>query len=621
MHSKDLESRLGLLDVFCIASGAMISSGLFVLPGIAYAKAGPAVIMAYFLAAFLILPALLAKAELSTAMPKAGGTYFFVERSMGPLPGTVAGLLTWLSLSLKAAFALIGIGALGTLLFPGMGDWGVKLIAVAGCLFFTLLNCVSVRGTGRAQVFLVMALLALMLFYVVKGMGSVSHLHYSPFMPAGWQATFAVTGMVFVSFGGVTKVAAIAEEVDKPGRNIPLGMFLAFGIISVMYVVIVFVTVGVVEGSQLSGSLVPISLGAEISMGPAGRILIALAALLAFASTANAGMLASSRTPLAMSRDGLLPVVLSTTSKRFNTPQIAIALTSVFMMLVILLLPLEDLVKTASTMMILLFALVNIAVVIMRNSGIESYRPSFTMPFCPWLPIAAVIFYMFLLFEMGWVPLLMTCGFALVATVWYLGYVQRRIDRKSALVHLVGQITSKAMRRSGLEDELRHISLERDEVKLDRFDRLVESGITMDIDESIKATELFRRVAEALAPRLELDPDELYRLLLEREHESSTVIEPGFAIPHVVVDGEQIFELMLVRCKPGVIFSEVHEPVRTAFVLVGSKDERNFHLRALMTIAQIVRQPEFEKRWMAAVGIEQLRDVMLLSSRKREETS
>ena len=621
MHEKDLERRLRLGDVFCIAAGAMISSGLFVLPGIAYAKAGPAVIVAYVLAAILILPALLAKAELATAMPKSGGTYFFVDRSMGPLLGTVAGLLTWLSLSLKAAFALIGIGALGILFAPGMGAWGVKLIAIAGCLCFAVLNCVSVKGTGRMQVVLVTGLLGLILLYVAKGVGSVNHLHYAPFMPWGWQSTFAVTGMVFVSFGGLTKVAAIAEEVHNPGRNIPLGMFLAFGIVSVLYVVVVFITVGIVDGSRLSGSLVPIALGAEVSMGSIGRTLIALAAFLAFASTANAGILASSRSPLAMSRDGLLPAVLSKTSQRFSTPHIAIALTAIFMMLVIALLPLEDLVKTASTMKILLFALVNVSVIVMRHSGIESYRPSFKMPLCPWLPIAAVVLYFFLLFEMGVIPLLMTGGVALAATLWYLGYVQRRIDRKSGVVHLVSRIMSKTIRRSGLEDELRHISLERDEVELDRFDRLVQNGITIDIEESIPAAELFRRVATVLAPTVGLDSDQLLRHLLQRELESSTVVEPGLAIPHVVVDGEHVFELVLVRCKPGVVFSELHEPVRTVFVLVGSKDERNYHLRALMTIAQIVRQPEFEKRWMGAVGIEQLRDVMLLASRIREKTT
>ncbi len=113
-----LKKDLGLAGVFCIATGAMISSGLFVLPGIAFAKAGPAMILAYLLAGVLVVPAMFSKAELATAMPKAGGSYFYIERSMGALPGTMAGLANWFSLALKSAFALVGIGAFASLIRP-----------------------------------------------------------------------------------------------------------------------------------------------------------------------------------------------------------------------------------------------------------------------------------------------------------------------------------------------------------------------------------------------------------------------------------------------------------------------------------------------------------------------
>ena len=83
-----LKRKLTFWPVFCIASGAMISSGLFVLPGQAFKMSGPAVVLAYALAALLVIPALVSKAELATAMPKSGGDYFYVERSLGTLAGT-----------------------------------------------------------------------------------------------------------------------------------------------------------------------------------------------------------------------------------------------------------------------------------------------------------------------------------------------------------------------------------------------------------------------------------------------------------------------------------------------------------------------------------------------------
>ncbi len=622
-ESSDLKRQLGLLSVFSIAAGAMISSGLFVLPGLAYAEAGPAVILSYALAAVLMIPVLLSKAELATAMPKSGGSYFFIERSLGPLVGTVAGLANWLSIALKSAFALVGIGALATVLFPSLGLQGVKAIALIACAFFAVLNIVSIKETGRLQGILVLGLLAIVTLYCLKGLPAVDLGRLQgpdqPFMKHGWQSVFAVAGMVFISFGGLTKVISVAEEVRNPARNIPLGMFLAFGIVSVLYILAVLVTVGIVDGKELAGSLVPLSLGAGAAMGRWGIIVVDVGALLAFATTANAGILAASRTPMAMSQDGLVPRLLSATNRRFGSPHLAIVLTTVFIMAVITFLSVVDLVKTASTMMLLMFILQCFSVLIMRYSGLQNYRPTFRAPLVPWLPAIAIIACGFLILEMGTLPLLLAGLFVIVAAVWYLAYVNPRVSRESAFVYMVKGIIAKDIAGRGLEDELKQITLERDEIALDRFDRLVNQAIVLDLKKTISARELFREVSEALSPRIGIDATHLFDLFLKRERDSSTVVHPGLAIPHVIVEGEHIFELLLVRCKEGVVFSDLHPPVTTAFVLVGSPDERNYHLRALMAIAHIVEEPGFETRWDAARNTDELRDVVLLSRRRREQ--
>ena len=106
-----LRKDLGTKEVFAIAAGAMISSGLFVLPAVAFAKSGPAVVVAYILAALAVIPAMFCKAELATAMPRSGGDYFFVARSFGGLFGLFTGFAGWFSLSLKSSFALVGMAA------------------------------------------------------------------------------------------------------------------------------------------------------------------------------------------------------------------------------------------------------------------------------------------------------------------------------------------------------------------------------------------------------------------------------------------------------------------------------------------------------------------------------
>ncbi|MCL7989820.1 MAG: amino acid permease, partial [marine benthic group bacterium] len=127
-----LQKNLTLFDVYAISTGAMFSSGFFLLPGIAYAQAGPAVVLAYLLAGIAVLPAMLSKAELATAMPRAGGTYYFLDRALGPLVGTVGGLGAWLALVLKSAFALVGLGAYLGLFF----DVPIRPVAVGLTLLF-----------------------------------------------------------------------------------------------------------------------------------------------------------------------------------------------------------------------------------------------------------------------------------------------------------------------------------------------------------------------------------------------------------------------------------------------------------------------------------------------------
>ncbi|MHC4166924.1 MAG: APC family permease, partial [Planctomycetota bacterium] len=293
-----LKKQLGLADVFGVAAGAMISSGLFVLPAFAYRRAGPALILSYFFASILIIPSILSKAELATAMPRAGGTYFFIERSLGPFFGLFSGFAGWFSLALKSAFAVVGMAVLIEVVLQQVfgaqvNDWHLKLVGVACCLGFTGLNIVSVKHTSRFQILLVGVLLAVLVFFVLCGAGNVEAVRYKGFLDQGWLAVFATAGLVFVSFGGLTKVASIAEEVRNPARNLPLGMILAWFVVALSYIAVLVVAVGLVDGAELADSMMPISTAAGKFAGSAGFVLLSIAAVAAFVTTANGGILAA----------------------------------------------------------------------------------------------------------------------------------------------------------------------------------------------------------------------------------------------------------------------------------------------------------------------------------------
>ena len=623
MHNnqdKKLIRQLGRLDVFCIAAGAMISSGLFILPGLVYAEVGPSVILAYILAGILVLPALFAKAELVTAMPRAGGDYFFIERSMGSAAGTIGGLASWFSLSLKSAFSLIGIGVFATLINPNITELQIKLIAAGACVFFVIFNLLSVKLTGKIQVFLVILLIGSLLLYIFRGAMSLDVHKYTPFMPYGGRKLFAAAGMVFISFGGLTKVASIAEEVKNPAKNIPYGMILAFCVVLLIYGLSIFVTVGLLDKDNFAHSLTPISTGGYKVFGTTGAIIMAFAAILAFVSTANAGILAASRFPMAMSRDNLLPGFLAKVNKRSNTPHFSIVFTGILMLTAILSLNLENLVKVASTMQIVLFIFVFLAGIIMRESRILNYKPTFISPLYPWLHIAGITCYCFLLYGMGAVSLLTTGGFFVVSILWHRIYTHGIATRKSALVHIVERVVDKEIASESLGTELREILRERDNIVEDRFDELVEKCEIIDIGEELTYIEFFTIVAKKLADQLDIDEKQLLDSLISREQESTTQIRPGLAIPHVIIDGESKFELLIARCQAGISFVETSPPVYAVFVLLGSRDERNFHLRALSAIAQVAQDENFDRNWLRAKSIDELRDIILLAERRREKS-
>ncbi len=591
----------------------MISSGLFVLPGIVFEDTGPSLLLSYLLASLMMIPTMFAKAELSTAMPKAGGDYFFIERSLGPLAGTLGGFSNWLSISLKSAFALIGIGGFMELIKPGVPYGTVKLIAAGFCILFTVINLKTVKGTGKVQTFLVFLMLGLLGFYIITGLKKINLSHFTPFIPYGIRPVLTTSGLIFISYGGLTKIASVAEEIENPGKIIPLGMFLAFGIVSAIYLLVVWVTIGVLEPSLLKNSLTPICHGARAVSGIPGEILLAVCAMLAFVTTANAGILSASRSPMAMSRDGLLPPLFAKTS-RTGIPYVSVLLTSGFMLAVILLLPVKVLVEVASTLMLMLFMFVNFSLIIMRESGIEEYKPSFRAPFYPYLQLLGIIIYLFFIFEMGILSLLISFVFLVVWYLWYRFYVKKRVRRVSALVYVMRKIVAREIFGKGVEEELFEIVMERDRMLEDRFNRLISRSPILDLEGPMSFEEFVKVSSKVLSSHLGIPREKIEKLLKEREEISSTVIGKGLAIPHIIVEGEKKFEMLIVRCRKGIEFPE--GKVHVAFVMAGTLDERNFYLRTLASLVEIVREKDFIKRWLSLKDEPALRRFLILQRKK-----
>ena len=435
---KSLERDLGLYATITISIGAMIGSGIFVLPGLAAKKTGPSVIIAYLLAGLIVLPAALSKSEMATAMPEAGGTYLYIDRAMGPLFGTIAGIGAWLSLVFKSAFALVGLGAY-VLLFVSIPETYLVFLSLGLGVFLVIVNVVGVKQSGRLQAIIVSLVLVSLAVFVFSGTSAVQGTNFQPFTTHGNGGILAATGFVFVSYAGVTKIASVAEEVENPGRNIPAAMIASVLVMMLVYTFTVFIIVGVSPPADLmtNNMLTPMALAARQFAGRWGELAVAIVAVFALTSMANAGVLSSSRFPFAMSRDELVPQRLGDISSRFKTPVVSVLLTGGLLLALIAFIPVIELAKLASAFKILIFTFINVALIAFRESSVEGYSPEFTSPAYPWVQLFGIGGGVVLLTQMGPVAIGGAVGIISLGVLWYLGYGRTRTTRQGAAVGAV----------------------------------------------------------------------------------------------------------------------------------------------------------------------------------------
>lgn len=426
---SNFDRSLGLRSVIVISLSAMLGSGLFVLPGLVVTLTGPSIWVAYLLAALCVLPAALSKSELATAMPSSGGTYIYIERTFGPLVGTITGIGLWLSLLLKSTFALIGLGAYMAV----FTDVSIEYVALGIALFICVFNILGVSKVSKMLSY-ILATTALVIGGVI--VMSVPQLNYSRFtyiFSNGATGLLEAAALVFVAFAGVTKVAAIAEEVKDPEKNLPRGILISLLIAVVLYCLVSYVLVAVLPLKTLAYNYKPIHTLAEFVGGKYVGFAAAIVGIATMASMANAGLLAASRFPFAMARDRLLPSMLGKIAPKYLTPVWSIILSAIIMVVAILTLPIESIAKLASSFMILIYALENVAVMVLRETRVQWYKPTYKAKFYPWIQVASVVASFVLLTAMGSVVVTGILGISIPGVLIYFFYSRNRVDRKGVV--------------------------------------------------------------------------------------------------------------------------------------------------------------------------------------------
>jgi amino acid transporter/mannitol/fructose-specific phosphotransferase system IIA component (Ntr-type) len=635
MVKQKLKKEIGLFGVFAMSTGAMFSSGFFLLPGIASMYTGPSVFLAYILSAILIVPAMFCMAEISTAIPRAGGAYFIIDRAYGPLFGTIGGLGTYFALVLKSAFALVGMGAYTSLIL----DIPVDHIAVVLAVVFAVINIVGAKKSAGFQNIFVIILIFILGILIIDGLinlfgnNNINNIignNFVPFFEKGVGGLFATIGFVFVSYAGLTKVASIAEEIKNPERNIPLGMIISLAVTCLIYALGTFLMVSFINKEAFAKDLTPVAslTSHTLRWMPAkvALVVVVISAVAAFASTGNAGIMSSSRYPLAMARDKLLPTVFAKQHKKNHMPVFSIAITSFIIIFIIIFVSAEGIAKMASTFQLLIFFFINFAVIIFRSSKIETYDPGYHSPFYPYMQIFGMISCLALIVYLGMGPLLFSIALILVGIVWFNYYAKGKVRREGAIYHWFELLGSKKYDK--IENEFFHIIREKGLREKDQFDQLIaNASISFNKSTSLLSfkfkpyEDLVNDVAGKISDNIDIDNDKLVQQFLSLKSMDVEFIIPNVSISFASCEKVSSPIAYVVISPKGIRKKIVKNKIKSEdtihvfFFIVAPSEDNKLLLRILSRLLDITDREHFKEEITSKQTPREVKEYLLHSER------
>jgi Trk K+ transport system NAD-binding subunit len=476
-----------------------------------------------------------------------------------------------------------------------------------------------------------------MAFYLVQGFSylfsmDVLDIHrkqFTPFFKDGFQGFFGTVGMVFVSYAGLTKVVSVAEEVEDPDTNIPRGMFLSILTAIVVYVTGVYLMTAVLDPNAFMSDLTPVATAGEVFLtwlpGDTGLILVVIAAIAAFASTGNAGIMSASRFPLAMARDKLVHPKFSKLGS-YETPVYSIVATTAMMVFLLLVFNVKEVAKLASAFKLLLFGLLNLAVIVMRESQIEEYDPGYKSVLYPWMQIIGMLTSGILILEMGILSLLFTVAITILSIAWYYYYAYSKIDRQGAIFHVTERLGQYKDR--GLEHEMRHILQEKGLRDEDPYELVVSQATVCDItDKETSYQDVVDTACTYLAAKAGISEESLHEAFDTVNNFGAIPIGEGAALNHTRLSTNTDPELVIVRVKHGLKIKPQHygslvsehnesgEKLYAIFFLVSPEDRSTQHLRFLAHTAEMIDKDGFITSWIEAKDEAELRELLLRNER------
>lgn len=417
MSKEHLKKELGLFTLLSIGVNGIIGSGIFGMPAVMGAAAGPSLILAIIIAGIITFFLGIAYAELGSAFPLTGGPYALPRLAMGNLGGFLIGWGYFLYLFIGTAaiidifvvylgFYVPGLSVAGTLTPLGI------TIAVASLWLFTLINLFGVKWGGLYSVVTTIGKLIPLAIFFFVGVTYIKGANFTPFMPFGFSGVTLAVALFFWSFTGFESIVMPTEEIKNPSRTIPWAMILTIFFTAVIYTLIALVFVGMIDWSGLHLNVgdwkgigkLPFPLS-DVGIGLGLPWLATIATIGAIISTAGTGgsfVLVQARLPYAMAKDKLFWKPMANINHKYKTPIASLIFTGILTTIIMIAIPnFASVALVATVTGVVPYAAAVLSVKILRTTKPNVERP-FKLPLVTLVTIIGFIFSTFIFYWASW---------------------------------------------------------------------------------------------------------------------------------------------------------------------------------------------------------------------------
>lgn len=367
----ELKRTLGLTECIFFGVGSILGAGIYTLIGKVAGVSGNFIWLSFLIAAVSALFTAFSYAELSSAFPKAGGEYEYAKKAFGKKAGVFLGVT--ISLNGIISGATVAIGFAGYL--NVLTGFNILPSAMGIIVILFAVNSLGIKGSSTVNIIFTIIEAAGLLFVIFVGLPQLGNVSYVEMPAEGYHGILAASALAFFAYIGFEEIVKLAEETDKPEKNIPRALFVAGAIVFVIYFLVAISAVSVIPYQELGTSKSPLAdiIGSEY--GKTGIIIISVIALFATSNTILSNMLGSSRVLLNISRESKLLKMFAFVSPKRKAPLAALILILVVMMAFALIGNIEIIARIATIFIFITFIVVNLSVIVLRIRDKNLKRP------------------------------------------------------------------------------------------------------------------------------------------------------------------------------------------------------------------------------------------------------